>query len=65
MQDESPKRQKSNFGSALRKPAGPNYDKGIQYWDQVDASVDGVLGGFGNGVRAVQPLCERSNLTLP
>lgn len=28
----------------------PNFDAGIQYWNSVDASVDGVLGGFGDGV---------------
>ncbi|KAK3257780.1 hypothetical protein CYMTET_33145, partial [Cymbomonas tetramitiformis] len=24
------------------------YTKGIEYWDNVDATVDGVLGGFGH-----------------
>ncbi|RXK38907.1 hypothetical protein M231_03856 [Tremella mesenterica] len=28
---------------------GPDYDKGVQYWQGVEASVDGVLGGYGNG----------------
>lgn len=28
----------------------PNFEKGIEYWENVDASVDGVLGGFGEGV---------------
>ncbi|WVQ82534.1 hypothetical protein IAT38_004663 [Cryptococcus sp. DSM 104549] len=46
------KRHKSNaVGSALKKkrPSGPDYEKGIEYWDGVEASVDGVLGGFGTG----------------
>ncbi|KAK4689470.1 hypothetical protein P7C73_g638, partial [Tremellales sp. Uapishka_1] len=43
------KKQKPNVGSALRKPAGPDFDKGVRYWDQIDASVDGVLGGYGTG----------------
>jgi hypothetical protein len=29
----------------------PDFKKGIDYWTAVDATVDGVLGGFGNGVR--------------
>lgn len=28
------------------------YEKGIEYWDGIDASLDGVLGGFGSGVSA-------------
>jgi hypothetical protein len=28
----------------------PDFKKGIDYWTAVDATVDGVLGGFGNGV---------------
>ncbi|KAH8078325.1 AdoMet dependent proline di-methyltransferase-domain-containing protein [Filobasidium floriforme] len=27
----------------------PDFKKGIDYWTAVDATVDGVLGGFGNG----------------
>lgn len=27
----------------------PDYQRGIDYWTSVDASVDGVLGGFGTG----------------
>lgn len=27
----------------------PNFEKGIDYWTSVDATVDGVLGGFGTG----------------
>lgn len=27
----------------------PNVAKGIEYWESVPATVDGVLGGFGNG----------------
>lgn len=49
-QASAAKRQKSNVGSALKKPQGPDYEQGIKYWDKVDASVDGVLGGFGEGV---------------
>lgn len=41
-------------GSALKKKQpkmpGPDYEKGLEYWDNVEASVDGVLGGFGTGV---------------
>ena len=53
-QEPNAKRQKSNVGSALRKKqeTSPDYEKGIQYWDGIEASVDGVLGGFGNGVRS-------------
>jgi hypothetical protein len=29
----------------------PDFKKGIDYWTAVDATVDGVLGGFGEGVR--------------
>lgn len=28
----------------------PDFKKGIDYWTAVDATVDGVLGGFGEGV---------------
>ena len=43
------------MGSALKKPAKqePDYDKGVEYWNNIDASVDGVLGGFGEGVSRV------------
>ena len=27
----------------------PDVAKGIEYWESVPATVDGVLGGFGNG----------------
>lgn len=47
----SPKRTRPNVGSALRQPDGPDFAKGVKYWDGVEASVDGVLGGFGDGVR--------------
>ncbi|TXT10659.1 hypothetical protein VHUM_02164 [Vanrija humicola] len=44
------KRARPNVGSALRKgPAGPDFAKGVKYWDAIEASVDGVLGGFGHG----------------
>ncbi|WVQ97289.1 hypothetical protein IAU59_004400 [Kwoniella sp. CBS 9459] len=49
-------------GSALKKkePPGPVYEKGIEYWDGVEASVDGVLGGFGNGpVPHIEQLASR------
>ncbi|WVR06113.1 hypothetical protein IAU60_003143 [Kwoniella sp. DSM 27419] len=52
----------STVGSALKKkaPDGPVYEKGIEYWDKVEASVDGVLGGFGNGpVPHVEQLSSR------
>lgn len=54
MQEPNAKRQKNNLGSALRKKkeTAPDYEKGIEYWDGIEASVDGVLGGFGNGVSA-------------
>jgi hypothetical protein len=28
----------------------PDFEKGIDYWTNVDATVDGVLGGYGTGV---------------
>ncbi|WWD17619.1 hypothetical protein CI109_102060 [Kwoniella shandongensis] len=52
----------SAVGSALKKkqPPGPDYDKGIKYWDGIEASVDGVLGGFGTGpVPHVEQLSSR------
>ncbi|CEF98758.1 Protein of unknown function DUF858,methyltransferase-like [Ostreococcus tauri] len=36
------------------------YARGIEYWDGVDANVEGVLGGFG----AVSPLDARDNSVL-
>jgi len=33
----------------------PDFKKGIDYWTAVDATVDGVLGGFGEGVRIALP----------
>ncbi|WVN89180.1 uncharacterized protein L203_104396 [Cryptococcus depauperatus CBS 7841] len=60
------KRRKPNsvVGSALkkvRKPApDPNYEKGLEYWDGIEASVDGVLGGFGTGpVPHIEQLSSR------
>ncbi|CAK9784627.1 DUF858-domain-containing protein [Cutaneotrichosporon oleaginosum] len=48
--EHSSKRVRPNVGSALRKgPPGPDFAKGVKYWDGIEASVDGVLGGFGNG----------------
>ncbi|ORY23610.1 AdoMet dependent proline di-methyltransferase-domain-containing protein [Naematelia encephala] len=47
--EPSSKRQRPNVGSALKKPPAPSYDQGLAYWDGIEASVDGVLGGFGNG----------------
>lgn len=29
----------------------PNLDEGIEYWNNQPATYDGVLGGFGEGVR--------------
>lgn len=29
----------------------PNVKDGIEYWNTQPASLDGVLGGFGSGVR--------------
>lgn len=53
----SSKRARPNVGSALRKPAdGPDFAKGVQYWDGIEASVDGVLGGFGHGVSSFSPV---------
>ncbi|OCF32832.1 hypothetical protein I316_05468 [Kwoniella heveanensis BCC8398] len=49
-------------GSALKKKEapGPVYEKGIEYWDGIEASVDGVLGGFGNGpVPHIEQLASR------
>ncbi|WVF70645.1 hypothetical protein IAT40_005438 [Kwoniella sp. CBS 6097] len=49
-------------GSALKKKEAPApvYEKGIEYWDGVEASVDGVLGGFGNGpVPHIEQLASR------
>ncbi|ORX37456.1 AdoMet dependent proline di-methyltransferase-domain-containing protein [Kockovaella imperatae] len=60
------KRARPNVGSALKKqpvappPAVPDFDKGIQYWDEVEASVNGVLGGFGEGpVPHIEQLSSR------
>ncbi|KAL1408882.1 hypothetical protein Q8F55_005696 [Vanrija albida] len=48
--EHASKRARPNVGSALRKgPAGPDFAKGVKYWDAIEASVDGVLGGFGHG----------------
>lgn len=33
-----------------KQEAGPDYDKGVKYWEGVESSMDGVLGGFGEGV---------------
>lgn len=45
------KRPRPNVGSALRRgPPGPDFAKGVKYWDDIDATVDGMLGGFGTGV---------------
>ncbi|KAF8580873.1 DUF858-domain-containing protein [Ramaria rubella] len=30
-------------------PPLPNYDKGIKYWSEQPANLDGVLGGYGSG----------------
>ncbi|WWC86522.1 uncharacterized protein L201_001399 [Kwoniella dendrophila CBS 6074] len=52
----------SALGSALKKkqPPGPVYEKGIEYWDNVDASVNGVLGGYGEGpVPHIEQLSSR------
>nr|XP_018998929.1 uncharacterized protein I203_08534 [Kwoniella mangroviensis CBS 8507]OCF62390.1 hypothetical protein I203_08534 [Kwoniella mangroviensis CBS 8507] len=52
----------SALGSALKKkaPPGPVYEKGIEYWDGVDASVNGVLGGYGEGpVPHIEQLSSR------
>ncbi|KAE8542940.1 hypothetical protein D1P53_001005 [Cryptococcus gattii VGV] len=51
-------------GSALKKKQpkipGPDYEKGLQYWDNIEASVDGVLGGFGTGpVPHIEQLTSR------
>jgi hypothetical protein len=32
------------------QPPAPDYEKGVEYWEGIEASVDGVLGGFGEGV---------------
>lgn len=37
--------------------AEPDYAAGIEYWNSVDASVDGVLGGFGDGVSGNESEC--------
>jgi AdoMet dependent proline di-methyltransferase len=31
----------------------PDFGDGIRYWDNVEATNNGVLGGFGDGVRLV------------
>ncbi|ODN90237.1 hypothetical protein L198_06255 [Cryptococcus wingfieldii CBS 7118] len=56
----------SSLGSALKNKAsmdsrpGPDYERGIEYWDNVEASVDGVLGGFGTGpVPHIEQLSSR------
>ena len=47
------KRSRPTVGSALKKKEAPapDYEKGVEYWNGIEASVDGVLGGFGEGVR--------------
>ena len=47
------KRSRPTVGSALKKKEAPapDYEKGVEYWNNIEASVDGVLGGFGEGVR--------------
>jgi hypothetical protein len=35
-------------GSASDNKYGISYDKAAAYWDSVDATIDGVLGGFGH-----------------
>jgi protein N-terminal methyltransferase len=37
----------------------PDFKKGIDYWTGVDATVDGVLGGFGEGVSRQPPRPRR------
>ncbi|WVQ76967.1 hypothetical protein IAR50_006646 [Cryptococcus sp. DSM 104548] len=56
----------SSLGSALKNKdqsessSGPDYERGIEYWDGVEASVDGVLGGFGTGpVPHIEQLSSR------
>lgn len=52
------KRPRPSVGSALKKPTAPapDYDKGVEYWNNIEASVDGVLGGFGEGVGPLSAL---------
>lgn len=40
----------SAIGTGVGKRPGPDYEKGVQYWEGIESSVDGVLGGFGEGV---------------
>ena len=45
----------------------PDFKKGIDYWTAVDATVDGVLGGFGEGVRSLgrlPPYLNRTDTSL-
>jgi hypothetical protein len=39
----------------------PDFADGVRYWDNVEATNNGVLGGFGDGVRpffsSAQPNC--------
>lgn len=37
----------------------PDFKRGIDYWTGVDATVDGVLGGFGEGVSRQPPRPRR------
>lgn len=37
----------------------PDYAAGVKYWEGVEGSVDGVLGGYGTGVR---PVCASHTL---
>ncbi|KAL7419230.1 hypothetical protein Q5752_006067 [Cryptotrichosporon argae] len=62
MDEREAKRHRPEVGSALRKPGppAPDFEKGVQYWDAIDASVDGVLGGYGTGpVPHIEQLSSR------
>jgi hypothetical protein len=40
----------------MMQVAAPDYDKGVKYWEGIESSLDGVLGGFGEGVSWVPVL---------
>lgn len=62
MPQPAAKRARPTVGSALKKTTkpAPDYAKGVEYWNNIDASVDGVLGGFGEGVRFLSFPCPHT-----
>ncbi|KAE8183013.1 hypothetical protein CF335_g8451 [Tilletia laevis] len=47
------RRERNSIGTMQIQHAQPHLEKGIKYWEGVEASVDGVLGGYGLGTLPV------------